>query len=83
MSGYTNFPKICAILKLLGVIMVTIRDFHAWAPQTLGATVESLVSRATWSLGFVHSCLLISFTTSVFAWICLAYWRGSASEEQI
>ena len=54
--GCRDFQKCGSHFKILGAGRVTLIRFCTNDSQTLGATVENLVSTATWRPGFVHPC---------------------------
>jgi len=46
--------------------MVTGRKLHTKDPQMLGATIQNLVTMATWRSGYVHP----SSTLGWYMWFC-------------
>jgi hypothetical protein len=46
--GCRIFPKIYDHLKILDARMVTRSKFHTEDPQTLDATAQNIIDRATW-----------------------------------
>jgi hypothetical protein len=53
-QGWTVFPKRRNYFKILRARRMTWSQFETKGPQTLVATVQSVVARATWHMAFTH-----------------------------
>jgi hypothetical protein len=77
--GCRDFQKCGSHFKIFGAGRVALIKFWTNYSQTLGATVENLVSTATWRPTFVHPCSIV-FDLEIHIFItraatAMVYWH--------